>query len=132
MPYSITWEEKGVYCKYWGEVDADMVIDAKNKVAEDARFDDMRYLLADYLGVTHQKVTHADIDEILFLDVAQTYSNPYYYNVAVASDERILELLEYWKTSHLHPERVAYFTSLELARNWIAKKPPLTLLRMHL
>lgn len=127
MPYSITWEQKGVYCKFFGKVETAHISDMLREIASDDRFDAIRYWLTDYLDVTQQHIVAADVDEVIALEFAQNFSNSHHYAVAVANDEDILALLHYWKSNHPDHEQIAYFTSLEQAREWIVIQPQLFL-----
>ena len=129
MPYRITWEKLGVYNKLWDTVDIGQIRRMMDIIGADERFDDIHYVINDYLDVTQLSLTPPHIDEIVAIDIAQSYSNPRYYSISVAKDKKILTLLEYWASIHITPGRVALFTSLEQARAWISTRPPLVNLR---
>jgi hypothetical protein len=123
MPYRITWEKQGIYNKFWDSVDIGQIRRMMDMIGADERFDDIHYVLNDYLDVTQLSLTPAHIDEIVAIDIAQSYSNPRYYSISVAKDKNILTVLEYWASIHITPGRVALFTSLEQARDWISTRP---------
>lgn len=129
MPYRITWEDQGVYNKFWDAVDIGQIRRMMDVIGADERFDDIHYVLNDYLDVTRLSLTPAHIDEIVAMDIAQSYSNGHYYNLGVARDGNILRMLEYWASIHINPGRVALFTSLEQARAWISAQPLLVMPR---
>ncbi|MCK7580421.1 MAG: hypothetical protein MZV65_35430 [Chromatiales bacterium] len=125
MPYRINWEKQGIYNKLWDSVDIGQIRRMMDVIGADERFDGIHYVLNDYLDVTQLSLTPTHIDEIVAIDIAQSYSNPRYYSISVAKDKNILKLLEYWASIHITPGRVALFTSLEQARAWISTRPPL-------
>jgi hypothetical protein len=129
MPYRITWEDHGLYTKFWGTVDVGQIRRMMDMIGADERFDDIHYVLNDYLDVTQLSLTPAHINEIVAIEIAQSYSNSRYYCISVAKDKDILRLLEYWASVHTNPERVVLFTALEQARTWISAQPPLVMLR---
>lgn len=129
MPYRITWEDQGVYNKFWDAVDIGQIRRMMDVIGADERFDGIHYVLNDYLDVTRLSLTPAHIDEIVAMDIAQSYSNAHYYSIGVARDKNILRQLEYWTSVHINPERVALFTSLEQARAWISTQPRLVMPR---
>lgn len=132
MPYRITWEDRGLYSKFWGVVDAGQIRRMMDVIGADERFDDLHYVISDYLDVTEFSLTTQQIDEIVAIDIAQSYSNAHYYSIAIARDEAILRRLEYWVSVHMNPERVVFFDSLERARAWIDAQPLLMTLRWPL
>lgn len=125
MPYQITWEETGVYCHFWGDIETANVVAMLRDVARDERFDEIHYWLSDYLDVTGAEISLSEIDEITAREFAQNFSNSRYYGAAVANDPNILALLDYWITNHPDRDQMAYFTNLEQARAWIAAQPGL-------
>ena len=125
MPYRITWEQNGVYCQFWGEVEAANVIAMLRDISSDGRFDTIHYWLTDYLDVTHQHIVAEEVDEMIALEFAHHCSNSRYYAVAVANDAGILALLRYWTSHHPDQNQLAYFTTVEEARAWIAAQPPI-------
>lgn len=129
MPYRITWEDQGLYSRFWGKVDLGQIMRMMDVIGADERFDAIHYVLSDYLDVTEFSLTTKQIDEIVALDIAQSYSNARYYSLGIAKDEKIRRLLEYWTAVHMNPERVGVFESLEQARAWIAAQPLFVALR---
>lgn len=105
--------------RFWGKVSIANVFDMMEQVGADPRFDRLRYILADYREVMEQNVTEREVDEIAALGYAHSLTNPRYLHAAVATDERIISLLQHWKASVVQPEQVGHFTSLEQAREWI-------------
>lgn len=125
MPYRITWEQNGVYCQFWVDIETANIIAMLREVSSDRRFDAIRYWLTDYLAVTQAPVSAQEVDEIIGLEFAHNCSNSRHYAVAVANDAGILALLNYWTAHHPDRDQLAYFTRLEAARAWIAAQPPI-------
>ncbi|MFO1413977.1 MAG: hypothetical protein U1F10_08745 [Burkholderiales bacterium] len=123
MPHATTWEDSGVYVRFWGHASIADVFAMMEEVGADPRFDVLRYILADYRDVREQSVTPHEVEEVAALGFAHSLTNPHYLHVAVATDTAVVALLGHWKATVAHPDRVAYFPSLQEAREWIRVQP---------
>ena len=51
MPYEILWEARGVVKRHHGFLAADELLAASREIQSDPRFDDLRYIINDFLDV---------------------------------------------------------------------------------
>ena len=51
MPYETTWETNGIYQKFWGVVSSPELFDSLTDLHRDHRFNSIRYVIKDYLGI---------------------------------------------------------------------------------
>lgn len=122
MPHKVIREPSGMYVKFWGKCAIPELFKVMEEAGTDPHFENMRYLLLDYLDVVEQNVTEAQVEEIAALGFALRFTNPHFLHVSVANDETICSLVKYAKTAVFDPERVAYFSTLEQARSWIQQQ----------
>ena len=124
MPHTITWEGTGAYVKFSGRVSIGNIHGMMEAIGADPCFDKLRYLLIDYLDVAEPDVTIDEVEVAAALRFAHGMTNPRYIHAAVARDPKILGLLQHFKSAVVHPERVAYFTSIGQAREWVDQNDP--------
>lgn len=119
MPYQIHWEPRGTLCKFTGFCSVSDVLTAIEKIGTDPRFDNLHYEIFDYLDVQDQDVTISQLENIIALDIAQFYTNPRIIYASVATDSRIIELVEHYININHVPVRHMLCSTLVDAREWI-------------
>lgn len=119
MSYEIIWESHGVIKRFVGEVtDLDMmksVIDTES----DARFDDLRYTINDFLAMTGFSFGLSEIDDIAVIDKGASMTNPRIRIAVVTTSPDIVKLATHYATSPMNAYPTKIFTSLADARAWI-------------
>lgn len=124
MPYDIKWEKQGLVATFTGACTIQDVRLAYEEIGADNRFDDLRYQIFNYLGVTHQDVTEAQVNEIVGLDFAHYLTNPRVLHVQVSCDPRIDELIRLYIRTNANPDRQFHCESMEVAREWLRQRLP--------
>ncbi len=120
MPYVNEWEEKGVYRKYDGAVTSKEILRAVQEVEADARFDDIRYVISDFLDISDYSFECEDIVLLASIDSAAAISNPD-INVAVVMDSPgMMEAVKIYTDSlDRPPYPTQTFATLTEARAWV-------------
>lgn len=122
MPYSITWESKGVCAKFNGRCTINDLKEVFIKIGSDYRYDSLRFVILDYLDVEHQNLTEAEAEEAAAIDIGMTFTNPRVVFASISSDERILELWRHFVSVNVLPHRHGILPGVSEARAWIAEK----------
>lgn len=118
MPFDITWEPGGVYRRYIGHVTAEERQRSFDQICGDARFDDLRYTITDYLGVTTYEISRANTEEIAARHVAPLRTNPYIAIAAVTTDPQIIAAIEHFIALRFIDAPYRIFPTLADARQW--------------
>lgn len=124
MTFVIHWETHGVYRQYHGHIGGDELLTSVQRVESDARFDGLRYVINDCLGVLGIDIPDTTIHLLAAIDQAAALSNPNIRIAVVATDRQIQALSQlYAGTQRGYP--LAVFPDLAAARAWVAGEPPL-------
>lgn len=120
MPYSTTWEPRGVMWTFWGVVTGEELFRSNGEVYGDPRFDDITYELVDLTGVDRFDVTEEDMLVMAASDRAASRSNANVRIAVAANDPSIRAMSErYSEAAVRSPWQQRVFTSVEDARNWL-------------
>ncbi len=120
MPCTTTWEDKGVYARFFGECSIGDVIKVFRAISGDARLDLARFAIFDYLAVTTHDVTEPEIEEAAAFDIGIAFTNPRLSFASVTTDERIRELWQHFVSVNVKTERLGIFATEAEARAWLA------------
>lgn len=120
MPYRLTWESKGVYRRYYGDVTIRERRASFDAICGDARYDDLRYSITDYLDVDAYEITHEATLEIAAMHVAPLVTNPRIVIAAVATRPDIVAAIEEFIGHRLTSAPYRIFPKLDDARRWVA------------
>ena len=124
MPYRIRWEGHGVYKRFFGNLTATDVKDAYNEVADDLRFEHIRYVISDYLEArAGSDIVESDIADFAELERHRLYSSPDLVSATVACDPAILSKLGLFEGLRVSPFPIGIFPTVADARRWIASNP---------
>jgi hypothetical protein len=120
MPFELSWESRGVYRRYVGNVTADERRRSFELICADPRFDALRYAITDYLGVEQYEISDDNTLEIAALHIAPLVTNPAVCLAAVAVDERVVAAIEAFIALQLITQPYRIFATVDAARAWIA------------
>lgn len=128
MPHENTWENRGVLKRFWGHLSGAELAASATEVAANPRFDDLRYIINDFLGIDgHSGLDAEAIEAIAAVRYGSMATNPRIRVVFVANEplrRELAEAMQRWPLKGSH-ETVA-FDSVEQAREWLAAQPPLS------
>jgi hypothetical protein len=91
------------------------------EVAVHPQFGDLLYRITDFLDVTSHSATREQVEDIVGLDFAHSLTNKRMLKASVATEPKMLALLNHWYRTNAHPERLGVFTSVADARKWVAE-----------
>lgn len=120
MPYQASWKDRGVYVRFWGNPTRTDLFSAVDEVAADPRFDDIRFRISDFTGLTSLDIDSQDIRVVSAMTIAHRLTNPRMLDVSIADAPEIQALLADWKATHPAPHLAAIVPTKEAARHWIA------------
>ncbi len=123
MPYEMLWEARGLHRRYFGRTSDQEIFDSVIATESSARFDELRYILLDFLEVEEVAVSNpAFVKEIAAIDSAAALTNPHIKLAVVTAGPEIRKLAEAYAGQPLCAYPVEVFSSLAEARDW-AKIP---------
>jgi hypothetical protein len=122
MPFELTWESRGVLRRYHGDVSIVERERSFNLICSDARFDDIRYSITDYLDVDRYEIDPVATEEIAARHIGPLLTNPHIVIAAVAVDDRILAAIEHFIATGFVTRPYRVFDTLAAAREWIARE----------
>lgn len=119
MAYEIIWEARGVIKHFFGHVTDSEMMSADTDTEGDARFDDYRYLINDFLDCSGFSVSMDTVDEIAAIDGAAAKINPKIRIAVVATAPEIIRAATHYANSpmNIYPTRI--FSNLADARAWL-------------
>lgn len=119
MGYSLEWECSGVVKRYHGQVNAAELVEPVVSTQSDARFDQLRYVINDFLGVQGMACTQDDIDVIAAHDMGAAVTNPNIRIAMVTCQPDVIALIQRYlqATGEVYPTRI--FPTLAEARAWL-------------
>jgi hypothetical protein len=126
MPYLTEWKDKGYYIKYSGRVSTDDVIQASVDIQGDPRFDNLRYIISDYLDIDILEYDADNFKEKIsyhaFINAAASRSNPQIKRAVVATDKTVLSFADIYKNKSSEvdtPWEFSTFSSVDEAYKWV-------------
>lgn len=120
MSYEITWEARGVYWKYFGNVSSVEVLKSNEDIYGDERFDTLRYQIADFSNVEAFDADERAIRKVAAMDRIAARSNSQILVALVTDTEHVVQVLKLYEVETANsPWSVGIFRSLEDARRWI-------------
>lgn len=119
MSYEIHWEERGVVKRFFGHLDSHDMLQSIIDTEGNARFDNLRYVINDFLGVTSMNLADLDLEEISAIDYAAAGINPNIKIAVVSIDPEIIALANQYAESPINAYPTRIFTALHAAMAWI-------------
>ncbi len=117
--FEITWEQRGAYKRFFGHVTDDELMRSVHEIESDERFDALRYVICDFLGIDTFDVTEDNVRIISAIDAAAAMTNPHIKIAVVATDARVHGLAEVYATAPWTAYETGIFRHLAEARAWI-------------
>jgi hypothetical protein len=119
MSYRLTWEPRGLYREYFGDVTVAERFESFNAISGDRRFDDLRYTLSNYLQVRGYEVTPEATEDIAALHIGPLLTNPRIVIAAVAVRPDIVAAIEEFIRHGFTKAPYRIFQTDAEARQWI-------------
>ena len=120
MPFEIVWQQpSGLIKRHFGHVTGREVLDANVLAEGDARFDDLRYVIHDFLGCTSLTASPEEIREIVAIDKAASRSNPNIRAAVIATHPEVMAAADSYINHPLNAYAVRLFGSMDDACAWL-------------
>ena len=120
MPYELTWENRGVYRKYYGDVTIAQRRASLNEICRDPRFDSLLYSITDFLEVDAYEFTAEASAELAALHVGPLITNRRLIMAAVAVRPDLLAAIQAFMDHKFTSTAYRVFPTVGEARDWIA------------
>jgi hypothetical protein len=119
MPCEVTWELRGAYKKFVGHITDHDLVHSVTSVHENPRFDELRYVINDFLDIEGFDVAEDTVKYIAAIDKAAAHTNPHIKIAIVLTDVQAAMLAQHYTNSPwtVYPTRI--FPSVEQARTWV-------------
>lgn len=122
MPVLFEWESPDVLCvKYHGVIDGNDAVDASIRMSADERFDSLKGIIIDTLGVTQNLAAPDHIDSLISMSRIMSKTNTRIRNAIVVNDEENTQALAslYTFLAEDLVWDVEMFNGLDDARVWV-------------
>ena len=120
MSYELVWEPDGVIKEFSGVVSAREFIEAVENVQGDYRFDDVRYVINDFLAVTKHELSEDVLTEVAVLQYGAYASNPNCRIVFVTTDQELSARIRNTPAvAGLISYQTEVFPTVSTARDWL-------------
>ena len=126
MPFDLSWEDRGVYRRYFGDVTISERRRSLDLICTDDRFDGLRYTITNYLDVAEYEVSDEATAEIAAFHIGPLMTNPHIVIAAVATQPKIIAAIERFIELGLIKQAYRVFTTDAAARGWIRAHGKLT------
>ncbi len=123
MAYEIVWEPRGVVKRFYDHVTGLELLQAGAHTQASIRFDELRYVVNDFLDATGCSVTPDDIDEIAAIDQAASATNPHIRIIVIATHSYILAMAHHYASSPLNVYPTRVFATRAAGRAWLDVSP---------
>jgi hypothetical protein len=123
VAYEVVWKPRGVIKRFFGLLTDHDMLQSVLDTESDRRFDDLRYVINDFTGITGSSVTMPTIEDISVADSGAARSNPGIRIAVVTSDPGIEALTNHYANSPLNTYETRIFPSLEAAQDWLGLSP---------
>jgi hypothetical protein len=124
MPYTLHWEPRGVYRRYFGDVTIAERARSLERICSDRRFDDLCYSITCYLDVQAYEANAEATRDVAAAHIGPLLTNPRILLAAVAVRPDILgHIHDFQATGFVHQPYRA-FSNLRDARDWIGQRYP--------
>jgi hypothetical protein len=119
MSYEIIWEPRGAVKRFFGRVTSHDMLQSVVDTESDARFDDLRYVINDFLDIEELDLANTDIQEIAAIDGAAARSNPRITIAVVTIHDEIVALTNQYASSPFNAYPIKAFSTSAKARSWL-------------
>lgn len=119
MSYDIRWEPRGVVKHFYGEVTDHDMMHSVIETESDPRFDELRYVINDFLDCAACAVANKTVDKIAVADCGAAFTNPHIRIAVVTTAPEIVSLTVRYAQSPLNRYPTRLFATIEDAQAWL-------------
>ena len=124
MPHELIWEPDGVHKRFWGTLSGGELALSVEAVAAHPDFDQLRFILNDFLDVDHHEIDAASLERILVSRLGSRLTNPRIRVMLVTTNTALFALSDVSQPGSFPAtnETKGFATLLE-ARAWLGQQP---------
>jgi len=119
LAYEIIWRTRGAVKRFSGTVTSHDIVQSLIDVERSPRFDDLRYVINDFLDVDELDATGLDIDELAAIDRGAFATNPNIRIAVVTISAEIVRLALEYAQSPVNVYSTRIFSTLPDAEEWL-------------
>jgi hypothetical protein len=119
VTYEVVWEVRGVIKRFFGHVTDHDMLQSVLDIESDSRFDDLRYVINDFSGITGSSISIPTIEDISIADSGAARSNPSIRVAVVTTSPEIRRMAEHYANSPMNAYETRIFATEAEARNWL-------------
>ena len=122
MPYTTTWEEKGIIWKYSGIISKEEVLQSNHEFYSDERSDNCKYQIVDGRDIDDLAIEYSTMKQVAAMDHAASRQINGIKVALVASDSRTSSSFTQYSAILKSLDgswQVRVFDDMEIARAWI-------------
>jgi hypothetical protein len=116
MPCKVIWKDNELLWELSGDISAEEFHQINSDHQGDHRWDDLKYLIADFRGVKSIDLPEEEIMLIQAMDKAAAISNPYLKIASIANTEATRKIAGFYEIDS--PWACRVFETVEEARSW--------------
>lgn len=124
MSYRLDWEKRGVIKHFFDDVTARDMVDSVIEVESDSRFDELRYVINDFLDITGCSAGVPEIEEVSVMDRGAAATNHRIRIAVVTTHPTVIELATLYANSPINAYPTKIFATREEARAWLGLRHP--------
>ena len=117
------WEDSGCVLTIKGRIEKADMRELAVPTHHDERGSRAKYVVVDLLEADYSRISHRDISLVITHSLATSFQNPGLRIAVVATDPRVVEMSEYYRSSMVQLDvswEMRIFQTMEDARAWIA------------
>ncbi|MCX7166297.1 MAG: hypothetical protein NTV11_08470 [Rhodocyclales bacterium] len=119
MSYQLAWEPCGVVLHFSEQITIRDILNASIEYEKDAQFDNLRYVIANYLQIEGCDVEPNQIDDIWAVDWGAKQSNGKIKKAIVTTSPKVIALAKRYSSASALAFPVKVFTTEADARAWL-------------
>jgi hypothetical protein len=120
MSCKVTWKDNELLWELSGNISAEEFHQINNDHQGDPRWDELRYLIADFRNVISINLPEEDLTMIQAMDKAAAKSNPYLKIASIANTDETKKIAEFYGMDT--PWKYEVFETVEEGRSWLEIK----------
>jgi len=122
MPYTLTWESKGLYRKFTGDVSGDEILKSNFELHVDPYFQNITYIINDFTGMTGHSIDISHTEVYAKTDDIVSNSKGRLKIALVATQADHIDLANsYCDQMEDKLFECEIFKNIKDARNWVSK-----------
>jgi hypothetical protein len=119
VSYELLWRPKGVVKRFHGQVTGAEVLRSIEEVEGDYRFDELHYVVDDFLDIDGISASSDDIEVFAAIDRSAARVNPRIKIAIVATEPKVVELARQYANSPLNAYPTRIFATRGEADAWL-------------